>query len=94
MTDGCDRFVFARKVLHNFEHARIEPQIFRSSSPRNNEPLITRFIDLREGGVESESVSRLLGVSLIPFEIVDGSPYLIAGFLVGADHVHLVADGL
>jgi hypothetical protein len=53
-----------------------------------------RRVDVAEGRVQREIVTALFGVGLVAFKVVNGGPHHVAGLLVGADRVHIVAGDL
>src|SRR5712692_6759280 len=92
VTDRGDGFVGLGKVADDLNDTRIEANVFRSAPARENERVILFRLDLVKCGVQREIVAALLGVGLIPFEIMDSGANELTGLFARANSVNVVAD--
>src|SRR5262249_15979303 len=60
----------------------------------NHQGVVVGLGDLGESRIEAEVVTRLLGVGLIPFKVMDGGAHSLPGLLVWAHGMHLMTHGL
>ncbi|MNL71808.1 hypothetical protein D3C87_1970250 [compost metagenome] len=54
MADGRDRLVSLEEMLHGGKHIRIQPQIFRRATTRNDQRVVIRDLDIGKSCVERE----------------------------------------
>ena len=94
MADREDRLVVLMEVAKDLLHPLVDADIFRASSAGDIDGVIVGRIDLREGLGHMVVVADLLGIGLVPFEVVQRGVQAIARLLVGADDIDLVADRL
>src|ERR1700724_2675374 len=85
VTERGDRLIGFGKVADDFEDFRFRAQIFGSAASGDYERIIIFGMHVGEVGVQREIVTRLFGVCLIAFEIVNGCAHGLAGFFVGAN---------
>ena len=71
MADRGDGLAAVREMAHDFQHARVEPQVLRRAPAGDDQRVVVLLADLIERGVEREVVARLLGVGLVALEVVD-----------------------
>src|SRR5882724_5064207 len=90
VADGGNRLIGLGKVVNDFDDTRIEANIFGCAATGEDESVVLFGLDLVERGVESEIVTALFGVGLIPFEIMDSGSNELTGFLARANSVNRV----
>jgi len=71
VTNGRDRLLGLVKVAHDFQDARIQPDVFDSASTGNHHRIVIFCLDLIEGGLSAKIVPPFLGVGLVAFKIVN-----------------------
>ena len=65
-----------------------------SAAAGNDQPIVVPRLNVGEGGIQGEAMTRLLRIGLIAFKIVDRSPDKLACFFVRTDGMHGVAHHL
>ncbi len=91
VADGRDRLAGRGKMLHDFQHPRVQPQIFGRPTPRHDQGVIRVGLDLVEGRIQPEIVSPLFAVGLLALKIVDRRHHALPRRLARADRIHLMA---
>ena len=94
MADSCDGLVVLHKVPHNLKHARVQSEIFRRSTTRQDQSIIFGRINIVKGRVERKVVPALLGIGLVALKVMDGCRHTIASALVRTDCMDRVANSL
>ena len=94
MADGGDGLVDGGELPHQLDHAIVQAQVFGRPAADNDQGIVVGLSNLGKARVERKVVPRLLGVSLVAFEVMDGGAHALAGLLVGADGMDLMAHGL
>ena len=94
VADGGDGLVRLGELPDAIDDLLVEPQVLGRPAAGDEQRIVISETDVVEGRVEREVVPALLGVGLVAFEIVDGSPDLVALLLARADRFHRVADRL
>src|SRR5882672_10443230 len=91
VTDRGDGFIGLGKMANEFDDTRIEANVFGCAAAGENQGVVVFGFDLVESGVESEIVTALFGIGLIPFEIMNRGANEFTGFFAGANRVNSVA---
>jgi hypothetical protein len=91
MANREDRFFSIHEMFSDFENTRVESQIFRCSSTWQDNAVIVLWLDIAEGIIESEVVSRLFSVSLVTFEVMNRGFDFVSSFFFWAHNMNSVA---
>ena len=90
MAQRGNRFLRARKVAHNVENFRVQPDIFRSASPGNHQRIVILGLHRFERRIQREIVATFLRLSLIAFKIVNRCADYLTRLLARTNRMHRV----
>ena len=91
MADGSYRLLCSKEFLDNLDDTRVQADIFRCASAGDEKTGIVSRVNSIEISCQGEIVARLLRIGLITEEIVNCSSDRLAGLLVRADSINLIA---
>ena len=92
VTDGGDGLAGLREMTHDFQHARVEAEVFRRAAARNYKAVVVFGAHLIKRRIQGEIVTPFLTVGLVALEIMDGGPHGFAGPFIRADGMDDMAD--
>ena len=94
MADRRDGLVLLGEMPDQAQHSLIQPEILRSPSTRQYQPVIVFLTNLRKRRIQREIVPPLLRVGLVALEVVNRGAHLLARFLSRTHGVHRVPHHL
>src|SRR5580658_5116081 len=78
VADCGDGLIALCEMAYDLKHVRVKPKVLGRTAARNHERVVIAGDNFVKGGIQSEVVTALLAISLVPLEVVDGGPHRIA----------------
>src|SRR5262245_16739362 len=94
MADGEDRLLALVKMADDRLNARVDPDIFWTTTAGDVDGIVIGRLRFAERLVERVEMSVFFGISLVAFEIVQRRLDVFSCLAVGANDMHRVADSM